>query len=107
MLKEHYEVVILGGGPAGLSAGLNAARARLNHVLIEKGGPGGQVLTTDWGDNNPGFPEGISGCDLMEKMVEHAKRFEVNIQNGEVEHIDLKDETKKTLHFIDGCHSDM
>ncbi|WP_163337045.1 thioredoxin-disulfide reductase [Desulfopila sp. IMCC35008] len=102
MLKEHYELVILGGGPAGLSAGLYAARARLDHVLIEKGAPGGQVLTTDWVDNYPGFPEGISGFDLADKMTEHAKRFDVNIENGEVERIDLQDEKTKTLHFFDG-----
>jgi thioredoxin reductase (NADPH) len=102
MLKKHYELVILGGGPAGLSAGLYAARARLDHVLIEKGAPGGQVLTTDWVDNYPGFPEGISGFDLAEKMTEHAKRFDVNIENGEVERIDLQNEKQKTLVFIDG-----
>ena len=52
-MKKHYELVILGGGPAGLSAGLYASRARLDHVLIEKGAPGGQVLLTDWVDNYP------------------------------------------------------
>ena len=102
MLKDHYELIILGAGPAGLSAGLYAARARLDHVVIEKGAPGGQVLTTDWVDNYPGFPEGISGFDLMEKMTAHAKRFDVNIENAEVERIDLSDENNKTLHFIDG-----
>lgn len=102
MLKDHHELIILGAGPAGLSAGLYAARARLDHVLIEKGAPGGQVLTTDWVDNYPGYPEGVSGFDLMEKMTEHAKRFDVNIENNEVERIDLGDESRKTLHFIDG-----
>jgi thioredoxin reductase (NADPH) len=102
MLKDHYELVILGGGPAGLSAGLYAARARLDHVLIEKGAPGGQVLNTDWVDNYPGFPEGLSGFDLAEKMTEHAKRFDVNMQHGEVESIDLADEHNKILHMTDG-----
>lgn len=102
MLKEHYELVILGGGPAGLSAGLYAARARLDHVLIEKGAPGGQVLTTDWVDNYPGFPEGLSGFELAEKMTEHAKRFDVNMENGEVDRIDLKEAGPKTLHFVGG-----
>jgi thioredoxin reductase (NADPH) len=102
MLKEHYELVILGGGPAGLSAGLYAARARLDHVLIEKGAPGGQVLTTDWVDNYPGFPEGLSGFDLAEKFAEHARRFEVNIENGEVEKVELDDPKMKALVFADG-----
>ncbi|SHO46196.1 thioredoxin-disulfide reductase [Desulfopila aestuarii] len=102
MLKEHYELVILGGGPAGLSAGLYAARARLDHVIIEKGAPGGQVLNTDWVDNYPGFPEGLSGFDLAEKMTAHAKRFDVNIQYGEVSCLDLEDEHNKILRMADG-----
>lgn len=102
MQKEHYELVILGGGPAGLSAGLYAARARIDHVLIEKGVPGGQVLTTDWVDNYPGFPEGISGFDLAEKMKAHAERFDVNIENGEVERLDLSDPTDKKLFLLGG-----
>lgn len=102
MLKEHYELVILGGGPAGLSAGLYAARARLDHVIIEKGAPGGQVLNTDWVDNYPGFPEGLSGFELAEKMTAHAKRFDVNIQYGEVSCLDLADERQKILRMADG-----
>jgi thioredoxin reductase (NADPH) len=102
MLKDHYELVILGGGPAGLSAGLYAARARLDHVLIEKGAPGGQVLNTDWVDNYPGFPEGLSGFDLAEKMAQHAKRFEVNIQHGEVSSLDLSDDNNKSMLMADG-----
>lgn len=102
MQKEHYELVILGGGPAGLSAGLYAARARLDHVVIERGAPGGQVLNTDWVDNYPGFVDGISGFDLAEKMTEHAKRFNVNIEYGEVSCVDLADEKNKILRMADG-----
>lgn len=102
MLKDHYELVILGGGPAGLSAGLYAARSRLDHVILEKGAPGGQVLNTDWVDNYPGFPEGLSGFDLAEKMVVHAKRFDVNIQYGEVSCVDLRDPDNKVLRMADG-----
>ncbi len=101
-MKDHYELVILGGGPAGLSAGLYASRARLDHVLIEKGAPGGQVLLTDWVDNYPGFPEGISGFDLVEKMTEHAKKFDLNIETGCVTKIDLEDVNQKILHLEDG-----
>lgn len=100
-MKEHYELIILGGGPAGLSAGLYAARARLDHVLIEKGAPGGQVLLTDWVDNYPGFPEGISGFDLVDKMTQHAKRFDLNIENAMVTEINLDDE-RKILSLEDG-----
>ena len=102
MEKSHYELVILGGGPAGLTAGLYASRARIDHVLIEKGAPGGQVLTTDWVDNYPGFPDGISGFDLMEKMTAHAKRFDVNMMTKEVGSIDLNDQELKRVVFADG-----
>jgi len=101
-MKNHYELVILGGGPAGLSAGLYAARARLDHVLIEKGATGGQILQTDWIDNYPGFPEGITGFDLAEKMAEHAKRFDLNVEYGDVIRVDLTDADKKILEFDNG-----
>lgn len=102
MQKKHYELVILGGGPAGLSAGLYAARARLDHVLIEKGAPGGQVLLTDWIDNYPGFPEGISGFDLVDKMTAHAKRFDLNTLMAHVSRVDLSDYRHKRLILDDG-----
>lgn len=101
MEKNHYELVILGGGPAGLTAGLYAARARIDHVLIEKGAPGGQVLLTDWVDNYPGFPDGISGFDLMEKMTVHAKRFDLNTITREVKSVVLDNPDKKRLIFYD------
>jgi thioredoxin reductase (NADPH) len=102
MKKNHYELVILGAGPAGLTAGLYASRARLDHVLIEKGAPGGQVLTTDWVDNYPGFPDGLSGFDLMEKMTAHAKRFDVNIVTREVTSVDVEDPEVKRIDLADG-----
>lgn len=101
-MKDHYELVILGGGPAGLSAGLYAARARLDHVLIEKGAPGGQVLLTDWVDNYPGFPEGLTGFDLVEKMTQHAKRFDLNLELGSVTKVDPNDGRVKILHLESG-----
>lgn len=101
-MKEHYELIILGGGPAGLSAGLYAARSRIDHVLIEKGATGGQVLLTDWVDNYPGFPEGISGFDLVDKMTQHAKRFDLNIETAMVTKVDLNNDHTKTLNLEDG-----
>ena len=101
-MKSHYQLVILGGGPAGLSAGLYAARARLDHVLLEKGATGGQVLLTDWVDNYPGFPEGLTGFDLVERMAQHAKRFDLNVELACVTKVDLDDEHKKVLHLEDG-----
>lgn len=79
-----YEVVIIGGGPAGISAGLYASRAALKTVLLEKSMPGGQAATTDKIENYPGFPEGIPGPDLMLRMDEQAKRFGLETKFTEV-----------------------
>ena len=102
MPKTHYRLIILGGGPAGLSAGLYAARARLDHLLIEKGATGGQVLNTHWIDNYPGFPEGISGFELMDKMVAQARRFEMNSTMQTAVKVELPDNAAKIIHLDDG-----
>jgi thioredoxin reductase (NADPH) len=81
VLLGDYDVIILGAGPAGLSAGIYASRAGLDCVIFEKGVPGGQVLTSPTIENYPGFPE-IAGMKLMENMAEHAKRY-VDIREGE------------------------
>ena len=79
-----YDVVIIGGGPAGLAAGLYAARARRKVLLVEKAVAGGQVMTTGWIENYPGFMDGISGAELSSKMEEHAKKFGLEIMQGTV-----------------------
>jgi len=71
-MNREYEVVIIGGGPAGLTAGLYTSRARLNSLLIEKGVVGGQILNAEKVDNYPGFPEGISGSELGQLMHQQA-----------------------------------
>ena len=101
MANTDYQLIILGGGPAGLTAGLYAARDRMQVVLVEKGVVGGQVLVTDWLDNYPGFPEGISGFDLIEKMAAQAKRFELETKNANVVKVELT-ETKKKLILESG-----
>ncbi len=95
MATTHHTLIIVGGGPAGLTAGLYAARARMDHLLVEKGAEGGQVLLTDWIDNYPGFPEGISGFELAEKMTAQAKRFELNSLFGNVVSMDLSSPIKR------------
>ena len=95
MEKVDYDLVIIGGGPSGLTAGIYAARARLNVMLIEKVAPGGQVLITDLIENYPGFPEGISGPDLTDKLVAQAKQFGLPIESAEVESLDVSGPVKK------------
>jgi thioredoxin reductase (NADPH) len=89
-----YDLIILGGGPAGLTAAIYATRAKLDTLLIEKAVPGGYVSSTDWIDNYPGFTDGISGMELSKKMEDHAKRFGANIILDEVIEVDLKSEPK-------------
>ncbi len=96
-----YDLVIIGSGPAGLTAGLYAARARLNVLVLEKSVPGGQILVTDWVENYPGFPEGISGYDLAEKFRIQAENLGVAIENAEVQSLDLSDSKEKKIILRD------
>lgn len=81
-----YDVIIIGAGPAGLSAAIYAMRARLDMLVLEQAGPGGQVLTTYEVDNYPALP-GISGYDLGTKMKEHAAKLGAKIISEEVREI--------------------
>jgi thioredoxin reductase (NADPH) len=94
MQQADYQLIIVGGGPAGLTAGLYAARGRLKALLLEKGATGGQVLVTDWVDNYPGFTDGVTGFELMDKMTAHADRFGLEKKFATVSSLDLADELK-------------
>jgi thioredoxin reductase (NADPH) len=73
MSREHIEIAIIGGGPGGLAAALYAARGRAKTVVFERGIPGGQIVTTDWVENYPGFPDGINGLELGDLMTRQAE----------------------------------
>jgi thioredoxin reductase (NADPH) len=89
-----YDLIIIGGGPAGLTAGLYSSRARLNVLMLEKLAPGGQVMNTDWVENYPGFPDGISGFELVERMKNQAEKFGLKIQSDEVTGLELSADQK-------------
>lgn len=97
MATTDYDLVIIGAGPAGLTAGIYAARARMKVLLLEKAVPGGQILVTDWVENYPGFPEGLTGYDLSEKMKTQAEAMGLEIQTAEVHSLKLSESVKEIV----------
>lgn len=81
MAEEIRSVAIIGGGPAGLTAGLYLARSRVDAVMLEREMPGGQAVYSPLIENYPGFPEGIDGTELADRMKAQAERFELEIRN--------------------------
>ena len=79
MARQEYEIVLIGGGPAGLAAGLYAARARRKTVLLEKGVIGGQISLTELVENYPGVPS-INGFDLAQTMLKQAESYGLETQ---------------------------
>ncbi len=92
--EKNYDVIIIGGGPAGLSAGVYTARARLSSLLVERGTIGGQVLNAEQVENYPGFPGGISGFDLTQSMHQQAAKFGLETVIAEVLGIETSVEQK-------------
>ena len=92
-----YEVLVIGAGPAGMTAAIYAARAGYKTAILEHGVPGGQAATTDMIENYPGFPEGISGPELMMKFFEQTQTFGVEMIYEQVQTMDVTGDIKKVI----------
>ncbi len=98
---EQYDVVIIGGGPAGLSAGIYAGRANLKTLIIEQNLVGGLAVNMNEIENYPGFPEGMTGKALMDLFYQQAKRFNVHFRFTDVRKVDIQGDVKKIWTFRD------
>lgn len=97
----HHQVLILGSGPAGLTAAIYAARANLQPALVAGSEPGGQLMITTEVENYPGFPEGVQGPEVMDLFRKQAERFDTTFYSGDVLQADLS-QSPFTLSFDDG-----
>jgi thioredoxin reductase (NADPH) len=98
-----YDIIILGAGPAGLTAALYAARAKRSTLVIEKAVPGGQVAITEFIENYPGFADGIGGAELGDTMKRQAERFGAQFVYDEATGLEVSDEIK-TVQALDGTY---
>lgn len=89
MAETLYDLIIIGGGPAGLTAGIYAGRAKRKTLLFAGSPPGGQLVIAGDVDDFPGFPDGVQGPDLIQKITNQAKKFETEIKEDNVTAIDL------------------
>lgn len=94
---DLHKVVIVGTGPAGLTAAIYAARANLSPLVIQGPQPGGQLITTTDVENYPGFPDGIMGPDMMQKFEAQAERFGADLQWGMVTSVDFSERPFKLV----------
>ena len=100
-MARIYDTVIIGGGPAGYTAAMYAARAGLSTLVLEKLSAGGQMALTTQIDNYPGFPEGVDGFELAEKMQQGAERFGAESELAEVYSLEMEQDPK-VIHTSEG-----
>ena len=93
-MSNDYQMIILGGGPAGLTAGLYAVRNKINTLLIEKAMIGGLAVYAELIENYPGFPEGIGGMELGELMFKQAEKFGLKSLTADINGLDIKGQQK-------------
>jgi len=93
-MSRNYRVIIIGGGPAGLSAGLYTSRAKLHTLLIERGAMGGQIVNAEQIENYPGFPKGVSGFELGRLMYQQATSYGLETLVAEVISLKLQNKNK-------------
>jgi len=101
MTESHHRLVVAGTGIAGLTAAIYAARSNNEPLVIEGDEPGGQLTLTTDVENYPGFPEGISGPDLINNMKEQARKFGAETENGVVETVEAGDPGAGTPHRVE------
>ena len=103
---ENYDVVIIGGGSAGLTAGIYCGRSRLKTLIIEQSLVGGLITSTEDLENYPGFPNGVGGEELMNLFYEQAKKYGVEFKFTNVKEVDLSGEIKVVETFRNIYHAD-
>jgi len=101
-MKNDYQVIIVGGGPAGLTAGLYCSRSRLSTMLIERGIIGGQIINAERVENYPGFPKGVSGIELGQLLYEQASNYGLETLSTEV----MRTESRPGRNLISTAEGD-
>ncbi len=98
---SEYDIVIIGGGPAGLTAGLYTARSRMRTLLLERVAPGGQAALAWTIENYPGFPEGVDGPELMERIRRQAEKYGLEVRSGEVVKVSVSSEDERSKGMLE------
>ena len=102
---EEFDVIILGGGAAGLSAGLYTTRAMQKTLILERLGYGGQIMITDMVENYPGFPEGVRGPELSIMMEQQTRKFGADMRYEDVTGVEKLEESLKLVHTTEATYA--